>query len=138
MGELLDASAPGQARVCVFRPSAGATAAAIAVFDNGRLVGATGDGTCFCYQALPGHHHLESKLEAGLPQLEEQDVEAVAAGLYPFVETVAMADGEHRFEPLTPAEAGTLAGNCAVRIVRAAPPGVTLPSRDPTPPVANP
>jgi hypothetical protein len=49
-----------RAEVCVFRAGFPAPLYTIAVYDNGKLVGATHDGTYFCYAAEPGRHDIAS------------------------------------------------------------------------------
>jgi hypothetical protein len=55
------ASAAGQAKVCVVRTGdLPAPFFTTVVYDNGKLVGATKDGTYFCYLAEPGKHAILS------------------------------------------------------------------------------
>lgn len=55
------ASAGGQAKVCVVRGGAlPAPFFTTVVYDNAKLVGATKDGTYFCYWAEPGKHTIVS------------------------------------------------------------------------------
>jgi hypothetical protein len=54
------AAAAGEARVCVVRGGAPAPLYTTVVYDNAKLVGATVDGTYFCYGAEPGDHVIVS------------------------------------------------------------------------------
>ena len=55
------ASATGQAKVCVVRSDdLPALLFTTVVYDNAKLVGATKDGTYFCYLAEPGQHSIVS------------------------------------------------------------------------------
>ncbi|MBX3188812.1 MAG: hypothetical protein KF819_17470 [Labilithrix sp.] len=59
---------PDTAQVCVVRPSATASARAMPVRDNGRLVGATRGATYFCYLAARGLHQITSDDDDTGPQ----------------------------------------------------------------------
>ena len=54
-----------RATVCVVRAGFPAPLYTIAVRDNGALVGATRDGTYFCYLAEPGEHRIVSDATFG-------------------------------------------------------------------------
>lgn len=54
-----------RAEVCVLRAGVPAPLYTIAVYDNGKLVGATHDGTYFCYLAEPGEHLIVSDATFG-------------------------------------------------------------------------
>ena len=61
------AAPPGEARVCVVRGGLPAPLYTTVVYDNGKLVGATRDGTYFCYEAQPGKHVIVSDATFGSP-----------------------------------------------------------------------
>jgi hypothetical protein len=55
-----------QAEVCVLRGGAPSPFYTIVVYDNDKLVGATQDGTYFCYLAEPGRHRIVSDAMFGV------------------------------------------------------------------------
>jgi hypothetical protein len=60
------AAAPmGQAKVCVVRGGMPAPLYTTVVYDNAKLMGATSDGTYFCYGAEPGEHVIVSDATFG-------------------------------------------------------------------------
>ncbi|HVY49056.1 MAG TPA: hypothetical protein VHB21_24370 [Minicystis sp.] len=55
------APAPGLAEVCVVRPHTFANLVPVVVRDNGVLVGGTLGASYFCWQEVPGLHHIETE-----------------------------------------------------------------------------
>jgi hypothetical protein len=60
------ATAADQAVVCVYRAGVPSPLYTATVYDNAKLVGATRDGTFFCYLAEPGRHEIVSDATFGV------------------------------------------------------------------------
>ncbi len=111
----------GAAKICLVRRGADGVLATYPIKDNNILVGATVEGSCFCYFAAGGHHDLEIRTDG----FDSLSLDVKAGSEYVLLQRMQSAAGKVRsqMERLDAEKGKAAMGACQYSVLTEVPDG---------------